>query len=61
MCAINPRFKKRMIFDFYTSHPDMTETEFKTAIIGWCLDMEINMNNYGAIRCHVKETEQEAT
>lgn len=60
MCAINPVHKKRIIFDFYTSDKAFTKEEFDNAILEWCLEREQNMNMYGRIRCHVKETEQEA-
>lgn len=59
MCAINPLHKKRIIFDFYTSHL-MTKDEFDKHIIEWSLVSEQTLNKYGEIRVHVKETEQEA-
>ena len=59
MCAINPRFKKRIIFDFYTSH-DMTEEQFINHCLHYCLQSEQTINKYGNIRVHVKETEDEA-
>ncbi len=59
MCAINPLHKKRILFDFYTSHPFEKE-KFDSAVIEWCLKMEQTLNKYGTIRVHVKETEQEA-
>lgn len=59
MCAINPIHKKRMIFDFYTSEK-VSKEEFENKIIEICLTTEQSMNQSGLIRCHVKETEQEA-
>ena len=59
MCAINPIHKKRINFDFYTSHP-VEKEKFEAAVIEWCLKMEQTLNQYGTIRVHVKETEQEA-
>ncbi len=59
MCAINPLHKKRMIFDFYTSHK-MTEEKFNELIIEWCLKQEQDINAYSRFRCHVKETDQQA-
>lgn len=63
MCAINPKHKKRIIFNFYTSDPNMTKEEFDHLVIKHCLETEIDMNsgNYqGNFRVHVKETDQEA-
>ncbi len=59
MCAINPLYKKRLIFDFYTSHP-MIKEDFDKFVMEWALKQEQNANKYGNIRLHVKETEQEA-
>lgn len=59
MCAINPLHKKRIIFDFYTSHP-MTEEAFSKAIIEWSLKEEQRLNAWGKFRVHVKETDQPA-
>lgn len=58
MCAINPLHKKRLLLDFYTSHP-MTKDEFDKCIIEYALKEEQRLNTYGNIRVHVKETEQE--
>lgn len=59
MCAINPLRKKRIIFDFYTSHP-MTKRSFDKSIIEWSLREEQRLNAFGKIRVHVKETKQQA-
>lgn len=59
MCAINPTHKKRINFDFYTSHP-LTKEQFEAAIIEWSLKMEQTLNQYGTIRVHVKESKEEA-
>lgn len=59
MCAINPLHKKRIIFDFYTSH-QMTKEAFETGIASYVLQEEQRLNTFGDIRVHVKETEQEA-
>ena len=60
MCAINPIHKKRIIFDFYTVEKELTKEFFDNYVLEWCLKQEQNMNQYSRIRCHVKETEQEA-
>lgn len=61
MCAINPRFKKRILFDFYTSHPTMTEEEFNNIIVKYVLKLEEHSNRFNpSIRLHVKETDQKA-
>lgn len=60
MCAINPVHKKRIIFDFYTSDSRVIKEDFERDVLEWCLEREKEMNRYGKIRCHVKETEQEA-
>lgn len=59
MCAINPTHKKRLIFDFYTSH-QMTKEVFDKAIIEWSLREEQRLNAFGKFRVHVKETDQPA-
>lgn len=59
MCAINPLHKKRIIFDFYTSHP-MTKEQFEKLLIEWSLREEQRLNAFGKIRVHVKETDQQA-
>jgi hypothetical protein len=59
MCAINPLHKKRIIFDFYTSH-QMTKENFDKFILEWSLSTEQILNTFGNIRVHVKETEEEA-
>lgn len=59
MCAIKPLHKKRIIFDFYTSHP-MTKESFDKAILQWSLREEQRLNAFGKFRVHIKETEQEA-
>ena len=60
MCAINPKHKKRVLFDFYTAHPTMTAEDFDRAVLEWVLDMEMSFNKFADIRLHVKETKQEA-
>ena len=61
MCAINPKHKKRMILDFYTSHPQMTRKKFEEYVYKWSLKTEQTINTLSpSIRVHVKETEQEA-
>lgn len=59
MCAINPLHKKRLIFDFYTSHP-MTKEAFDKAILEWSLMEEQRLNAFGKFRVHVKETKEKA-
>lgn len=59
MCAINPLHKKRILFDFYTSHP-MSKEAFDKSLTEWCLREEQRLNAFGKIRVHVKETDQEA-
>ena len=59
MCAINPLHKKRIIFDFYTSH-QMTKEKFDDFVLAWSLQQEQLCNEYGHIRLHIKETDQEA-
>lgn len=59
MCAINPLHKKRLIFDFYTSHP-MTKEAFDKSLLELALREEQRLNAFGKIRVHVKETKQEA-
>lgn len=59
MCAISPLHKKRIIFDFYTSHP-MSKEAFDKFLLDWCLTEEQKLNALGKIIVHVKETEQEA-
>lgn len=59
MCAINPKRKKRIIFDFYTSI-DMPEDIFEQAILFVVTSAEQRINRRGDIRVHVKETKQEA-
>jgi len=59
MCAINPLHKKRILFDFYTSHT-MSKDEFDSFVVEWCNEQEIKCNNFGRIRLHVKETKQRA-
>lgn len=58
MCAINPIHKKRIIFDFYTSHP-MTREDFEKSLIEWAMKEEQILNAHGNIRVHVKETTQQ--
>ena len=60
MCAINPRFKKRIIFDFYTASPKGTEEDFINAVLEYSLQTEQTINKYGDIRVHVKESKEEA-
>ena len=60
MCAINPTYKKRIIFDFYTARHDIPRREFEKMIIEFCLNKEQEINVAGILRCHVKETTQEA-
>ena len=60
MCAINPKHRKRIIFDFYTSDPQMTKEAFDKGTLEWASEAEWNLNAHGAYRVHVKETEQEA-
>lgn len=59
MCAINPLHKKRIIFDFYTSHP-MSKATFDEAVAIVSLTAEQQINSHGTLRVHIKETEQEA-
>jgi len=59
MCAINPKHKKRLLFDFYTSI-EMPEGKFEDDVLKWALEQEQLLNKYGIIRVHVKETTQEA-
>lgn len=58
MCAINPLHKKRIIFDFYTSHP-MSKEKFDRDIREWGIKEEQILNAHGNIRVHVKETEKQ--
>ena len=60
MCAINPVHKKRILFDFYSTSPVLTEKEFKESVLKWTLTVEQTINTYSTIRVHVKETDQEA-
>jgi len=59
MCAINPKYKKRLVLDFYTAH-EMTATQFEMAIMAAACEAEIMINNKGNIRVHVKDSNQEA-
>jgi len=59
MCAINPVHKKRIILDVYTSEK-ISESEFLGLVIEQALKLEIQLNESGKLRWHVKETEQEA-
>jgi hypothetical protein len=60
MCAINPRHKKRINFDFYTGH-DMTAERFEEIVTDIILRHELDINSaHGDIRVHAKESDQQA-
>lgn len=60
MCAINPRFKKRLILDVYTAHPTMTEEEFELLVLDQSLMAEELLNKNFKLRWHLKESKEEA-
>lgn len=66
MCAINPKFKKRIIIDVYVSEPICkakgieTKEQFEDMVLRQMLDVELDLNGTTCLRWHVKETEQEA-
>ena len=59
MCAINPKHKKRLVLDFYTSHK-MTAAQFEMIVTDKACEAEQLINSYGKIRVHVKFSDQEA-
>ncbi len=60
MCAINPRFKKRIVLDVYTSDPNMSKEEFDQLILEKSFATEVELNSDGRLRWHVKDSTQEA-
>lgn len=59
MCAINPKHKKRLVLDVYTSL-DISKEVFEKLVFEQSLQAEIDLNKSHILRWHLKETKQEA-
>lgn len=55
MCEINPKHKKIMRLEFFTSNPNTTQEEFEQLVAEKALAMEMLANMDGQLRCHVHE------
>jgi len=59
MCAINPKHKKRLILDVYTSF-DIKKEDFDNMVLEMALQTEMALNTDGRLRWHLKESKEEA-